>query len=67
MKKKVIKLDKALSLDKETIAKLNDEQLNEEQLGTLEGGGGTNTCNGGGGAGGKEAISINSCGACSCN
>jgi hypothetical protein len=61
MKKKVIKLDKALSLDKETVAKLN-----EEQLGTLEGGG-TNTCNGGGAALEQEAATVNSCLACSCN
>ena len=62
MKKKIIKLDKALSLDKETIA-----DLNEEQLGTLEGGGGTNTCNGQAPA--QEAIAgtIHSCAACSCN
>ncbi len=66
MKKKAIKLDNALSLDKETIAKLN-----EDQLGTLEGGlaAGTNTCNGGGVQ--QEAAdffpTINSCQACSCN
>ncbi|GAB3636806.1 hypothetical protein GCM10027422_23960 [Hymenobacter arcticus] len=62
MKKKIIKLDKALSLDKETVAKLNDEQL-----GALEGG--SNTCNGGG----KEVQAaeafptIGSCQGCSCN
>ena len=63
MKKKTIKLDKALSFDKETIAKLNDEQL-----GALEGGlaGGTNTCNGGGKEAGGDAT-VNSCLACSCN
>ncbi len=65
MKKKIIKLDNALSLDKETVAKLN-----EDQLGTLEGGG-TNTCNGGGAAGqlenGLALPTINSCQACSCN
>lgn len=67
MKKKAIKLDNALSLDKETIAKLN-----EDQLGTLEGGlvaAGTNTCNGAGVQ--QEAAeawpTINSCQACSCN
>ena len=62
MKKKIIKLDKALSLDKETIA-----NLDEDQLGTLEGGG-TNTCNGPAPA--QEAIAfptVNSCLACSCN
>ena len=62
MKKKAIKLDKALSLDKETIA-----QLNEDQLGTLEGGqaaGTTVTCN----AGGGDALAdMASCTACSCN
>ena len=40
MKKKSIALDKALSLDKETVAKLH-----EDQLGDVVGGGGTNTCN----------------------
>ena len=62
MKKKVIKLDNALSLDKETIAKLN-----EDQLGTLEGGmaaaGTTITCN----AAAEAQAFPNSCGACSCN
>jgi len=61
MKKQAIKLDKALSLDKETIAKLN-----EDQLGTLEGGmvaGTTVTCNGP-----VEAFAdMASCTACSCN
>ena len=62
MKKKVIKVDKALSLDKETIAKLN-----EEQLGDLEGGqaaGTTITCNGGAA---PANLFPDSCGACSCN
>ena len=61
MKKKAIKLDKALSLDKETIAKLN-----EDQLGTLEGGmvaGTTVTCN----AAEANLADIGSCTACSCN
>ncbi|GAB2719751.1 hypothetical protein GCM10011495_40420 [Hymenobacter frigidus] len=61
MKKQAIKLDKALSLDKETIAKLN-----EDQLGTLEGGmvaGTTITCN----AVAEAQAFPNSCGACSCN
>ena len=64
MKKKVIKLDKSLSLDKETIA-----NLNEDQLGTLEGGlaGGTNTCNHGGPVKLEDATTVNSCLACSCN
>jgi hypothetical protein len=63
MKKKIIKFDKALSLDKETIAKLNDEQL-----GALEGG--SNTCFA---PAGEEAEAlaafptIASCQACSCN
>ena len=65
MKKKSISLDKALSLDKETVAKLN-----EDQLGDVVGGGGTNTCNGGP-AQQLEAAeafpTINSCQACSCN
>ncbi len=63
MKKKSITLDKSLSLDKETIAKLN-----EEQLGTLEGG--SNTCNGGGTKQAEVAEAfptIGSCQGCSCN
>ncbi len=63
MKKKIIQFDKALSLDKETIAKLNDEQL-----GALEGG--SNTCNGPV-AQEAEALAafptIGSCQGCSCN
>jgi hypothetical protein len=65
MKKKVIKLDKALSLDKETIA-----QLNEEQLGTLEGGlQQSGTCNTKVAEDDGEAgiFTIHSCNACSCN
>ena len=64
MKKKAIKLDNALSLDKETIAKLN-----EDQLGTLEGGliaGGSNTCNAAPAAAEFDGT-IASCQACSCN
>ena len=60
MKKKAIKIEKALALDKETIA-----QLNEDQLGTLEGGlaaGTTITCNGV-----VQDAFPDSCGACSCN
>ena len=63
MKKQAIKLDKALSLDKETIAKLS-----EDQLGTLEGGmmqaGTTATCNGSDYDG---TSTVCSCSACSCN
>lgn len=62
MKKQAIKLDKALSLDKEIIAKLN-----EDQLGTLEGGmvaGTTVTCNGPVEA---NLAAMASCTACSCN
>lgn len=60
MKKKVIKLDNALSLDKETISRLN-----EEQLGKLEGGltrPYTATCN----DTGFQQTYV-SCEACSCN
>ena len=65
MKKKSISLDKSLSLDKETVAKLN-----EDQLGDVVGGGTTNTCNGTPPALEAEAgiiPTINSCQACSCN
>ena len=60
MKKKPIKVTKSLSLDKETISKLDENQLNE-----VAGGGTTNTCNGGKAL--EAAIDINSCQACSCN
>ncbi len=60
MRKKVIKLETSLSLDKETISRLNEEQLN-----TLEGGLAsptTLTCNG------SDFQQTNaSCSACSCN
>jgi hypothetical protein len=64
MKKNTIKLDKALSFDKETIAKLNDDQL-----GTLEGGqAGSNTCNTAPApAVADDGTTVNSCLACSCN
>jgi hypothetical protein len=65
MKKKVIKLDRALSLDKETIA-----QLSEEQLSTLEGGVIQSlTCRGGDDAEAPTQFDglIDSCSACSCN
>jgi hypothetical protein len=61
MKKQPIKLDQALSLDKETITKLN-----EEQLGNLEGGQEaifSITCN----RTKVEEEAANSCIACSCN
>ena len=60
MKKKVIKLENSLSLDKETISRLN-----EEQLGQLEGGiaAGTNTC----ALLAAEGLQGPSCDACSCN
>ena len=62
MKKKVIKLDKALSLDKETIA-----NLDEDQLSTLEGGG-TNTYSGPPPpAEANLFVTFESCPACSCN
>ncbi|GAB2719743.1 hypothetical protein GCM10011495_40410 [Hymenobacter frigidus] len=60
MKKDVIKLEKALSFDKEIIAKLNDEQLS-----ALEGGmmiAGTASCNAG-----PQTTGNTSCEACSCN
>ena len=63
MKKKSISLNKALSLDKETVAKLN-----EDQLGDVVGGGGTNTCNGAPAPQLEEAFAtVASCQACSCN
>ncbi|WDF56037.1 class I lanthipeptide [Mucilaginibacter sp. KACC 22063] len=66
MKKKPIKVTKSLSLDKETVAKLDENQLNE-----VAGGGTTNTCNGNQPAQQFEEaaalIDINSCQACSCN
>jgi hypothetical protein len=43
MKNQPIKLAMTLSLDKEIIAKLNAEQLSDEQLGNLAGG--SNSCN----------------------
>lgn len=62
MKKQPIKLDKALSLSKEIIAKLNAEQLSDEQLGNLAGG--SNSCNTVV-ATGVEAAAL-SCDICSC-
>lgn len=64
MKKQIIKLDKALSLDKEIIAKLNIEQLSDEQLGNLAGG--SQTCNGTI-VPETVAAAVLSCDACSCN
>jgi len=43
MKTQPIKLAMTLSLDKEIIAKLNAEQLSDEQLGNLAGG--SQSCN----------------------
>ena len=63
MKKKTIKVTKSLSLDKETIAKLN-----EEQLGEIEGGSAASaTCNTKAAEGLEQDAVINSCAACSCN
>ncbi|WDF56040.1 class I lanthipeptide [Mucilaginibacter sp. KACC 22063] len=68
MKKKPIKVSKSLSLDKETISKLDENQLNE-----VAGGGTTNTCNNQtpqqpvAQEFAADLIDINSCQACSCN
>jgi hypothetical protein len=65
MKKKPIKVTKSLSLDKEIVSKLDENQLSE-----VAGGGTTNTCNGAGKAPAElEAglIDVGSCQACSCN
>ena len=62
MKKNAIKLDKALSFDKEIIAKLNDEQLNALEGGLLRDGAGTASCNNG-----AQTTGNTSCEACSCN
>jgi len=65
MKKKITKVDKTLKIDKETIAKLN-----EEQLGNVEGGltnpVGSATCNTKS-AEAAEEDALASCLACSCN
>jgi hypothetical protein len=64
MKKKPIKITKSLLLDKETIQKLDEDQLNE-----IAGGGNTDTCNGTPPP--AQALEANlelpSCHACSCN
>lgn len=62
MKKKPIKLTKSLSLDKETISNLDENQLNE-----VAGGGTTNTCNAAPAAFEEGLIDVGSCQACSCN
>ncbi|WDF56038.1 class I lanthipeptide [Mucilaginibacter sp. KACC 22063] len=64
MKKKPIKVSKSLSLDKETISKLDENQLNE-----VAGGGTTNTCNNQPAQPAAEfnLIDVKSCQACSCN
>lgn len=63
MKKKTVKVTKNLQIDKETIAKLNDEQLQN-----VDGGGVINslTCNTKSSIE-EEDLAANSCGACSCN
>ena len=63
MKKNAIKLEKSLSFDKETIAKLNDEQLSALEGGVLrEALAGTASCNQG-----PQTTGNTSCEACSCN
>ena len=62
MKKKQITFDKKLSLDRNTIAKLNVEQMNEVQGGGSNDKTCTGTCNA------AEALELEiSCKACSCN
>ena len=61
MKKKPIKVTKSLSLDKEILSQLDNDQLNE-----VAGGGTTNTCNGAA-IELEQAIDVGSCLACSCN
>lgn len=62
MKKKTIKVSKNLSLDKETIAKLNDEQLGDVAGGSVN----SASCNTKQSLE-EEDLAGNSCGACSCN
>lgn len=61
MKKKQIKFDKKLSFDKETIARLNDEQLKNVEGGQTIA---SVTCNK---ASEEQADALPSCVACSCN
>jgi hypothetical protein len=63
MKKQPIKLDQALSLDKETITKLNEEQLSNLE-GGQEAGIFTITCNR---TKVDDELAGESCIACSCN
>jgi hypothetical protein len=60
MKKQTIQVSKNLSLDKETIAKLNDEQLGDVAGGSVN----SASCNKGLE---DDDLAGNSCGACSCN
>ncbi len=65
MKKKTIKVSKNLSLDKETIARLNDQQLGEVEGGSVA----SATCNTKAAEGlelQQEQV-IHTCTACSCN
>lgn len=65
MKKKVIQLAKTLSLDKETIAQLSEEQLSALEGGVIQ----SLTCRGGDDVESPTqfAETVNSCSACSCN
>ncbi|GAB3636805.1 hypothetical protein GCM10027422_23950 [Hymenobacter arcticus] len=63
MKKRITKIDKALSLSKEIIVKLNDEQLGEVGGGLADG---SLTCNGSE-TEAEAALLGGSCMACSCN
>ena len=62
MKKQTIQVSKNLSLDKETIAKLNDEQLGDVAGGSVN----SASCNTKAGIE-EDDLAGNSCGACSCN
>ena len=63
MKKKTVKVSKSLSLDKETIAKLNEEQLGDVEGGSVN----SATCNTKASESVEEEAALVSCGACSCN
>ena len=69
MKKKQITFDKKLSLNRDTISKLDNDQLSQIYGGMEAGGrscncgGATATCNGGSA---EEALEGKSCNACSC-
>jgi hypothetical protein len=62
MKKQSIKVSKNLSLDKETIARLNDEQLGDVAGGSVA----SASCNTKI-ATEEDDLAGNTCGACSCN